>query len=162
MSMTTEEYWDVSRRAAVSRVEAGRSPGPRYGAGRPVLWYDQRFGEGLTLTGTVDCPVALRVGATQEALDVAIVASMAGTLEAAEGATITLIPLEADSPDGAFTEAGPSVCVKAPKGGMSAEAGDLFVRLPIGNRARPWLEVRLVVDGAVTGAADVGLAYLPR
>ena len=162
MSMTTEEFLDLQRNAARRRVDAGRSPGPRYGSGRPVLWYDQRFGEGLSLTGTVDCPVALRVGATGNALIVSLVASMSGPVEVAEGATITLIPLEADSPDGAFVEAGPSVCVTAPKGGMRAEAGDLLVHLPLGDRTRPWMQVRLVADGAITGAVDVGLTHVPR
>lgn len=162
MSMTPDEFLELRGKTADALVADGRAPGPVYGSRRPVIWHDQRFGSGLTLAGTVDCPTALRAGATQGALDVAIVADMDAPLIVAEGASITLVPLEGDSPDGPFTEAGPSVCITAPAGGMRAEAGDLLARLPVGDRSRPWLKVRLEVTGDIQGTATVGLALLAR
>lgn len=162
MSMTTSEFLELRRQAATLRREEGRAPGPCYGAQRPVIWYDQRFGSALALVDTVECPTALRVGSTQEALDIAIAADMDAPLTVAEGSSITLVILEADSPDDVFTESGPSICVTAPTGGMTAEPGALLVRLPVGNRNKPWMKVRLLITGSIQGQATVALAYRPR
>ncbi len=162
MSMTTRDFLELRRQAVRERMDAGRDPGPAYGNVRPLLWYDQFFASALPLVDTVDCPVALRVGSTQEALDVAIVADMDAPLSVPEGSTITLVLLESDSPDDVFTETGPSVCVTAPTGGMTAEPGALLVRLPVGNRKKPWMKVRLLISGSIQGKAAVALAYRPR
>lgn len=165
MSMTTRDFLELRRQAVRERMDAGRDPGPAYGNVRPLLWYDQFFASALPLVDTVDCPVALRVGNTQNALDIVVVANHANTedLVVPEGTSITLVLLESDSPDAVFTERGPSFCVVAPSGGMSAEPGSLLLRFPAGCMEKPWCKVRLVVNGTVSGGVvDVALAYRPR
>lgn len=165
MSMTTREFLDLHRQAAFERINAGRDPGPMFGSIRPLLWYDQFFGTGLTLADTVDCPTALRVGATQNALDVVVVAHHNNTepLSIAEGTSITFTLLEGDSPDGPFTETAPSYCISALADGVQADPGSLLFRFPVGNMRKPWCKVRLVISGTVSGGvADVALAYRPR
>ncbi len=165
MSMTTREFLDLHRQAALERINAGRDPGPMFGNVRPLLWYDQFFGVGLTLTGTVDCPAALRAGATQNALDAVVVAHHDNTepLSIAEGTSITFTLLEGDSPDGPFTETAPSYCISALADDLRAEPGSLLFRFPIGAMTKPWCKVRLVINGTISGGvADVALAYRPR
>lgn len=165
MSMTTREFLDLRRQAALERIDAGRDPGPMFGNVRPLLWYDQFFGVGLTLAGAVDCPAALRVGAVQNALDAVVVAHHNNTkpLSIAEGTTVAFTLLEGDSPDGPFVETAPSYCISALADGLRADPGSLLFRFPIGNMTRPWCKVRLVIDGTVSGGvADVALAYRPR
>lgn len=165
MSMTTSEFLELRRQAALERINAGLDSGPVYGNVRPLLWYDQFFAVSQPLVDTLECPTALRVGNTQNALDVVIVASHANTqpLTIPEGASITLVLLEADSPDESFLEVGPSFCVSAPVGGISAQPGSLLLRFPIGSMLKPWCKVKIIVNGAVSGGvADVALAYRPR
>lgn len=165
MSMTPREFMELRRQAALERIDDGRDPGPRYGNVRPLLWYDQFFGTRQTLSGTVDCPAALRVGATHNALDVVIVAGHANAdpVVVTEGTTVTLVLLESDSPEGNFVEVGPSFCVSAPAGGISAAPGDLLLRFPIGDMGGSWCKARLIVEGSISGGVvDVALAYKPR
>lgn len=107
----------------------------------------------------------MRVGATQNGLDVALVASHAnaGALTVAAGTTLTLVLLEGDGPDADFEEVGPSVCVTAPAEGISVEPDMLVARFAIGNMRKPWCRVRLKIEGDVSGGTlDVALAYAAR
>ena len=167
MSITGTEFLEAARAAKSELVKSGLRAGPAYCGdnGRPLLWYDQFFGKGITPKGEIECPCALRVGATQNALDVALVASHsnAGPLSVPEGATVTLILLEGNAPDAAFVEVGPSVCVTAPVGGMTADPDMPLARFALGAMKKPWCKVKLVIDGEITGGTlDAALVYAAR
>lgn len=146
---------------------AGLRHGPCYAPGEsaPLLWHDQVFERGITPSGTVICGEALRVGNTQNGLDVILVGSHAnsGPVTAASGATITLYTLQADSPRGTFEEVGPSICLKAPTEGISADRDHLLARIPLGNFRKPWLKVKLEFSGTISGGlVDAALSYAGR
>lgn len=141
--------------------------GPVYtgDGGAPLVWGDQLFQREITPAGEIECENALRVGATQNGLDMILVASHAneGPLKVAAGATITVIMLEADSADGEFEEVGPSVCVKAPQGGLEVWPDCLVARFALGNMARAWAKLKIRVEGEVTGGlVDAALSHAPR
>lgn len=158
----------VSLRAAKkARLQEGLTCGPMYceGEPQPGKWFDQAFARGITPAGTVNCPTALRVGATQNALDVLLIASHANTgqITVNAGATITASFLQSDSQDGTFEEIGPSICAKAPAQGIAVDPCKTVFRIPIGNFSKPWLKVKLVFAGSISGGTmDVLLGYVPR
>lgn len=141
--------------------------GPRYNdpESSPLVWCDQVFQRELTPSGIVDCERALRVGSTQNGLDVLLIAAHANTGEiaAASGATITLVTLQADEMDGTYEAVGPSQCVTAPADGIQADPDALFCRIAIGNFRKPWLKIRLSFSGTITGGKlDAALGYVAR
>lgn len=167
MAMTGKEFLEAARTAREERLKSGLRNGPTYNGdnGRPLIWFDQAFAREAAPAGEIECPEALRVGATQNGLDVALVASHAnaGALTVAAGTTLTLVLLEGDGPDADFEEVGPSVCVTAPAEGISVEPDMLVARFAIGNMRKPWCRVRLKIEGDVSGGTlDVTLAYAAR
>lgn len=167
MAMTGSEFLEAARLAKEELRRTGRRTGPAYCADgpRPLVWYDQVFARELVPAGDVECPGALRVGATQNGLDVVLVASHAneGNLTVDAGTGITMVLSESDSATGTFEEVGPSVCVTAPDGGLSIEPDALVARFALGNMKKPWCKVKLNFNGAVSGGTlDVALAYTPR
>lgn len=131
----------------------------------PLIWYDQLFERELSPSGIVSCTRALRVGGTQNALDVILVGSHenSAAVTASSGATVTLICLQADEPDGVYEAVGPSICVTAPTEGIAAEPDMLFCRLPIGNFSKAWLKIRLEFSGTISGGKlDAALSYMAR
>lgn len=167
MTITGSEFLEGARAARDQRLRAGRRAGPSYcgDSPRPLVWHDQVFGRELAPAGDLECPEALRVGATQNSLDVVLVASHAnaGPLNVPEGSSLTVILLQGDTADGSFAEVGPSVCVTAPAGGLNVEPDGLVARFALGNMSKPWCKVKVSIDGAVTGGLmDVALAYAAR
>jgi len=167
MALNGKEFLEGARAAKEERLRMGLRSGPMYCGDqpRPLIWHDQVFGRELETSGTVEGENALRVGATQNGLDVVIVASHANTgpLTVAEGASFTVIMLEADAADGTFEEVGPSVCVTAPAGGLEVDPDMLVARFAVGNMRKPWAKVKVTVNGTVGGGLmDVALAYTAR
>lgn len=163
-AMNSLEFLETARAAKEERLRQGLRSGPVYGEA-PLVWYDQVFGREISPAGEVECAQALRVGSTQNALDVIFVASHAneGVLKVAEGTTITVIMLEGDKPGGEFTEVGPSICVKAPAGGLEVEPDCLVARFALGNMNKPWAKCRVKIEGGITGGTvDVALGYVAR
>lgn len=161
--MASQFYEDMLKFKA-DRIGMARTGGPAYGD-QPLIWFDQIFEWGLTPAGEVDCCQPLRVGATQNSLDVVLRASNAneGPVEIPAGSTITLTLSQAERVDGDFEEVGPTICVKAPDGGMSCQPNELCARFALGNFTKPWLKVKLEFSGAISGGTmDCGLAYAPR
>ncbi len=166
MPLTGQEFLEASRLAAQERVRQGRRSGPVYcgDTPRPLIWYDQVFAREAEPAGTIESANALRVGATQNGLDVVIVASNANTapLVVDPGTMLTLVLLQADRPDGTFEEVGPSICVTAPAEGIRAEPDMLLARFALGSLKKPWARVKLVIDGTASGGSiDIALAYSP-
>ena len=166
-AMTPAEFARLAGEADQERLKSGLRHGPCYSEGEsaPLVWYDQVFERKISPAGTITCENALRVGSTQNGLDVILVGSHAnqGPISAASGATVTLTMQQADAPDGTFTGIGPSICVKAPAEGISADPDHLFVRFPIGNFSKPWLKIKLEFAGSITGGTlDAALSYVAR
>lgn len=165
--MTPKEFAASLKKAKEARLKSGLRHGPCYSTpeSAPLVWFDQVFERGLTPAGTVACEKALRVGATQNGLDIILVASHDNVtaLTAASGATITATLMQADEIDGEYSEVGPTICVKAPKEGISADQDHLLARFAIGNFAKPWLKVKLTFEGTITGGKlDCALSYVAR
>ena len=140
-------------------LRRGRRSGPVYGE-TPLIWHDQVFAREQTPAGTIECPQALRIGATQNALDVIVVASHKNgdaPLSVARGATLTLDLYQADKVDGDFEEVGPTICITA-KEAMQVMADCLVFRFAIGNMTKPWAKVKLACTGISGGLVDVALA----
>ena len=162
-AMTGSEILDAIRAAKEERLRQGLRSGPVYGEA-PLVWHDQVFGREETPTGTISCKQALRVGATQNSLDVIVVASHKNgnkPLVVARGASLTLTLLQADAVDGKFEEVGPTVCVTANEA-TNIEADCLVARFAIGNMTKPWAKVKLDVSGVTGGLIDVALGYVAR
>lgn len=165
--MTAAEFHDLQAEYAKHLASRGLRGGPMYNDGQtaPLVWYDQVFERGLTPSGSVECRLPLRVGGTQNGLDVILVASHANTgdLTMASGATITVTTLESDSPDGPFTGAHGSICVTAPSRGIITAPDMLVARFAIGNFQKPWLKVKLEFSGTITGGTcDCALSHVAR
>lgn len=162
-TMNGTEFLDGMRAAKEDRLRQGLRSGPVYGEA-PLVWHDQVFGREETPTGTINCKQALRIGATQNALDVIVVASHkngAKPLVIARGASLTLTLLQSDAVDGKFEEVGPTVCVTATEA-TNVEADCLVARFAIGNMTKPWAKVKLDVSGVTGGLVDVALSYVAR
>lgn len=160
----SQDFLKSLRDAKAERIKSGLAAGPSYGSG-PLIWFDQVFSRDAKLSGTIESDFALRVGATQNSLDVAIVASdlNKADLQIPAAATLTLTLLQGDTADGAFEEVGPTICVTAPAAGISAAPGCLVARFALGNMCKPWCKVKLVVAGECSGGTvDIGLAYKAR
>ena len=163
-SGASQDFLKSLRNAKRERIKSGLSAGPSYGSG-PLVWYDQIFARDVALAGTIESEFALRVGATQNSLDVAIVASHLNKadLTIAAGATLTLTLLQGDTADGEFVEVGPTICATAPAEGITAAPGGHVFRFALGNMCKPWCKVKLVVAGECgPGTVDLGLAYKAR
>lgn len=165
--MTQEEFEQMREEAKKRNLETGQRHGPCYSEGEsaPLVWYDQVFEREIAPSGSVTCKRALRVGNTQNGLDVILIASHKNSakLQAASGSTITVTLLQSDAEDGTFSEVGPTICVKAPAEGIAAEPDHLFARFPIGNFSKPWLKVKLEFAGTISGGkCDCALSYVAR
>ena len=164
MAITGKDYLDGRRQAAEERMRFGLASGPSYG-NTPLVWGDQLFGFELPPTGTMEPPTALRVGATQNGLDVILVASHSneGDLTVSAGCKMTLDLMHCDTPDGEFTEVGPSVCITAPAEGLTIGRDELIARFALGNMVKPWAKVKLTIDGTISGGnIDIALGYVAR
>lgn len=165
--LTAEEFDKAYADSYERRRRQAMRSGPVYNnpESAPLVWHDQVFAREMTPSGIVNAPAPLRVGSTQNALDVALIGSHANTgpVSAASGATVTLICLQADEENGEYKAVGPSICVTAPEEGISAEKDQLFCRLPIGNFSKPWLKIRLEFSGTISGGLlDAALSYVAR
>lgn len=149
---------EIARRAARS--------GPRYQSrGTFTPWHDQFFAREITPSGTVNCPQALRVGATLQSLQVTLVASHANEqdLILPDGASITLNLLQGDQEKGTFEDVGPTACIKVPAGGKAIPPDGIIYSFALTDFNKPWLMVSLDFDGAITGGlVDVSLTFQPR
>lgn len=150
---------DIDRRS--------KGPCPRYSQGGQdnLAIYDQEFDYDIEPAGIVNCRQALRVGSTNNALDVLLVASQTNETDLLipAGATITLTLMQGDKEEGTFEPVGGSICIAAPNGGMAIQPGERIFRFPIGNFAKPWLMVTLEFSGAITGGTcECRLGYMPR
>lgn len=166
-ALDPKEFDKALRNSWEERRRLSQRSGPRYNdpESDPLIWYDQIWEREITPSGTVNGTYALRVGGTQNALDVILVGSHAntGAVQAASGATVTLMCLQADSEDGTFEAVGPSYCVTAPTEGIKADPDALFCRIPIGNFRKPWLKIKLVFSGTISGGTlDAALSYQAR
>ncbi len=144
-------------------LRRGRRSGPVFGEA-PLVSYDQVFAREQTPSGTIDCPQALRVGSTQNALDVIVVASHKNgdtPLAVSKGATLTLDLYQSDKVNGEFEEVGPTICITA-KEAMQVMADCLVFRFAIGDMTMPWAKVKLACTGISGGLIDVALAYTAR
>ena len=167
MSMKRKEFLEAARTDKQERLKSGLRNGPVYtgGKGRPLVWFDQVFAREVVPVGEIDCPEALRVGATRNALEVVLIASHAnaGPLSVAAGTTLTLVLLEGDGPNAAFAEVGPSVCVTAPAEGIAVDPDMPVARFAVGDMSKPWCKIRLKIDGDVSGGTlDAALTYAAR
>lgn len=165
--LTGKEFMASARGAYQERLVRGQDVGPSYGEpeSSPVVWYDQAFEMLFEPSGSVECERALLAGATQNGLDVILVASASNEAEVncAAGATITLKTLQGDGPEGPFEAVGGSVCVTAPDEGILAEPGGLVARFAVGNFRKQWLKVSLEFGGSITGGkVDCALSYVAR
>lgn len=165
--ITLKDFDKMHRDSMENRLRNTRAAGLCWNdpESAPLKWYDQAFEREITPAGTVACGTALRVGATQNGLDVILVANInnEGPITAAANATVTFTFLQADARDGEYTEVGPTICVKAPKDGIAADPGMLFFRAALGNFRKPWLKVKLAFEGTITGGMlDCVLSYAAR
>lgn len=165
--MGVKDFDKLQRESMESRRRNTRTAGLAWAEpeSAPLKWYDQAFEREITPAGNVACAQALRVGSTQNGLDVILAANInnEGPLTAAAGATVTFTFLQADERDGQYSEVGPTICVKAPADGISAEPGMTFFRASPGNFRKPWLKVKLAFDGTFTGGKlDCFLSYAAR
>lgn len=165
-TQSPEDFLQAQNAAKRHLVEKGRGAGFAYSPhGNPAIIYHQLFEAGIEPSGSCECSKALAVGSTGGALSVVLVAApdTEDAVTAAAGATITASFLQGDSPEGEFEEVGPTICVTAPTGGMSAEAGGLLCRFHPGNFAKGWLKVNLEFSGTISGGnLDCALSYAPH
>lgn len=167
-AFTAEDFAAHHEAWRESLMNRGACCGPSYSGmdgGAPLIWGDQIFQEGITPSGAVVCSQPLRVGATQNGLDVILVGSHANAapVVAPAGATATLTLMQGDSESGPFEAIGPTYCAKAPAEGIKADPCHLFIRFPLGNFSKPWLKVKLEFAGAITGGRlDCALSYAAR
>ena len=79
------------------------------------------------------------------------------------GCKLTLDLLHADTPNGEFEEVGPSICVTAPAEGLTVGRDEQIVRFALGNMVKPWCNVKLTIDGTISGGnIDIALGYVAR
>lgn len=155
MSITAQEFQQGMDAWEADRVSRARRCGPCY-CGKGVSFtpfHDQYFERDMEPVGVVNCSQALRVGGTQQSLEVVLLASPGNEEELLipAGATITLNFLQGDSEDGTFEDVGPTICVKAPADGMKAEPCHIVARFPLPDFDKPWLMTSVEFSGAITG-----------
>lgn len=166
--MTSEEFQKALADYKAELLNRGRMQGPCYVGDdetKPLVWYDQLFDRNLEPAGVINCQTPLRVGKTNNSLDVIIKACDAndGELIFPAGSTITMRFLHGDSEDGVFEDVGPTICVTAPLAGKSIEPGCEVARFSPGRFKKPWLMVNVEFSGAITGGkVDCALSYMPR
>lgn len=97
MAITGNEWLDGRRDARDLRIAQGRGPAPEYRGSKetaPLIWFDQFFAHEISPIGTVEYATMepLRVGATQSAIDLVVIASHnnTGTLLCPIGSSITV------------------------------------------------------------------------
>ena len=161
------DFWDAYRAAKKVRQRSGLSSGPVYQGDKPapIVWFDQIFEQEAEPTGTVQCSKALRVGSTQNQLDVVVVASHgnASKLSCPDGGTISVTMYQSASADGEFEACGPVITATIPSGGLSVDPDGLVVRIPVGNMTKPWLKPSVTFTGVFSGGTvDVALSFMPR
>lgn len=159
------DFTAESRKAYRDRIKQGASAGPTYNPGNVSLWADQIFEYDITPSGSVTCENVLRAGATSQALSCALVASMdnAGTLTVPKNGTITFEFEISETEDGTFQNIGPTICLTAPEGGMTAKPGDTLCRVALPDFPLPWLKLKLTFTGSISGGTlAAGLAYAAR
>ena len=166
-SATADDFLAKLHETKDAIVQRGAGPGPAYRGNNPapLVWYDQFFGVKLEPVGTITCPLALRVGATQSTLDVVVVANHQneGNLTVPGGTIITVTLLQSDTADGTFEASGASMTMTVPADGMVVERDSQIARFFVGNMTKAWAKVKVKIEGAITGGTiDVGLAYSPR
>lgn len=148
--------------------DKAKGVGPSYvgdGKFKPTVWHNQKFASRIEPLGTVNCPQALSVGRTLNALDVMLIASATNESPVLfpAGSTITMTFLQSDEEEGVYEEVGPTICVMAPASGKSAEAGEIIARFPMEDFSKPWLMVTLEFSGSISGGlCDCILSYTPR
>lgn len=160
------DFYKQMHEAEADRLRQTRKSGPAYSdRGHPLIWNGQVFGREIKPAGEVVCEQPLHVGSTQNALDLIIVACNANedTLVCPKDSTITVAFKMADKEAGPYEDVGPTVCVKAPEDGISAEPDELVVRVPLGNFAKPWVKPAITFTGTITGGnVDVALSMVNR
>ena len=168
MAITADDFIKASREAKDAIIESAKAAGPIYQGQKPtpLIWYDQFFGRALTPTGTLDIAnfVPLRVGTTQSAIDLVIVASHAnsGTLLCPAGSSVTVELFESDTEAGTYTTSGTKVTVTNAEV-QNVEPDRQVYRLYVGNMKKAWMVPKITFTGAFAGGTvDVGLAYNPR
>ena len=166
-SVTADDFLAKLHETKDAIVQRGAGPGPAYRGNNPapLVWYDQFFGVKLEPVGTLTCPLALRVGATQSSLDVVVVANHQneGNLTVPAGTTITATLLQSDTENGTFEESGLTMTATIPDDGLVIEPDCQIARFYVGNMTKAWAKVKVKIEGAITGGTiDVGLAYMPR
>lgn len=161
-------------RAYISQQNAARKERIRQGLteafsysenGQTTLWFDQVFDYDIVPEDTVVCETPLQVGSHQGSLFVVLNASRdnAEPLEFPEDATIAFSFLTAKTEDGEYSDIAPTVCVKAPKDGMSYEPGETITRVMLPNFPLPWCKLKLEFSGEITGGTIIaGLGYAAR
>lgn len=152
-AMSGEEFLEAARKAKARVRELGKAAGPSYGQGNTSLWHDQIFGADIKPEGTVDLPIPLRVGSHNGGLYAAlnVMANAEEPCVFAEGATVTFTFKMAKDEEGPYSEVGPTVCMKAPEGGISGEAGDTLFRIALPDFQLPYVTVSLEFSGTITG-----------
>lgn len=160
-------FLEQMRAAKTARQQAGLSSGPSYQGSKPkpIVWFDQLFETGAEPSGSVACSTPLRVGATQNQLDIVIVASHGntGALSVPAGATIAAALYQSDSADGEFEACGPVITATVPEGGFSVDPDGLVIRIPVGNMTKAWLKPTITFTGVILGGTvDIALSFMPR
>ncbi len=150
-----------------ARKAAGLASGPEYRGQRPapLVWFDQIFEAGATPSSAVACSQPLRVGGTQNQLDLVIVASHsnAGNLSVPAAGTIAIACATSDAEDGTFTSEGPTITATIPTGGYTVAPDGLVLRVALGNFSKPWLKPTVTFTGSFTGGkVDIALAFMPK
>lgn len=168
MAITGKEFEEGMVEFSDNLRKRGLRSGPAYKddwGSHASPWYDQVFDREIAPAGSVNCQYPLRVGHTANSLDVVLIASHSnpGTLVIPAGATITLSFLESDEEKGTYKDVGPTICVKAPAGGLRAKPDEEVARFAIGNFRKPWMMVALEFAGSITGGkVDCALSLMPR
>lgn len=155
MSITAAEYKEGKDAYEESLRERGKRCGPCYcGNGTSITpFHDQYFDQDFEPVGVVNCKRALRVGHTQQSMQVMVLASPGNeeTMQAPAASTVGIKFMQADSEDGTYEEIGPSMCQTAPADGISADPCHMLAHFPVPDMSKPWLMVSLEFSGAITG-----------
>lgn len=162
--MSGPEFLEAARKAKAHIRSLGKSLGPCYSSGgNTSLWYDQVFGADIEPDDTQALPVPLRVGSHSGGLYAAlnVMPDAAAPCEFAEGSTVTFTFKMARDEAGPYSAVGPTICMKAPAGGLAVEPGDTVFRVALPDFPEPYVMVELEFSGTISGAnlvCGLGLA----
>ena len=166
--LNNEDFLASLRNSREERLRAAETCGPVYQGRKnqtPLVWYDQTFFVNKAPAATMESVYPLRVGGTQNQIDVVLVANHHNENDVTVPAnTVFKVELlQSDTADGTFTAYGWEHSVKAPEA-MTFAHDRCVWRLAIGNTEKPWVKVKLTVSGGTVsgGNLDLGLAFLPR